>query len=146
MSQDMTESSRNSRWSQIRDLWTLQFVSETYSSMHTHELTHEWLHTAVDVLVLLETWGCGEGLATLRAGVGTGTYMLWANVALQVAGVCEYLQETKKHKPGYTHWQSCAKQEKGILQRHSPVHWRLKPVNLRYLFIRPIFLFIRPFY
>lgn len=36
-------------------------------------------------------------------------------MALQVAGVCEYLQETKKHKLDYKHCQACAKHVNNIL-------------------------------
>lgn len=39
-------------------------------------LTYEWLDRAVDMLVLFEARGCGEGLATVRAGMGPGTDML----------------------------------------------------------------------
>lgn len=56
----------------------------------TH-LTDERLDTAVYVLVLLEARGGGKGLATLRAGVGSGTDVLRADVTLEVAGVCEHL-------------------------------------------------------
>jgi len=45
----------------------------------------------VYVLVLLEARGGGKGLATLRAGVGSGTDVLRADVPLQVTGVCEHL-------------------------------------------------------
>lgn len=39
-------------------------------------LTYEWLHRAVDMLVLFEARGCGEGLATVRAGMGPGADVL----------------------------------------------------------------------
>lgn len=49
------------------------------------------------VLVLLEARGGGKGLATLRAGVGSGTDVLRADVALEVAGVCEHLKNPQKY-------------------------------------------------
>lgn len=39
-------------------------------------LTYEWLHRAVDMLVLFEARGCSEGLAAVGAGMGPGTNML----------------------------------------------------------------------
>ncbi len=49
------------------------------------------------VLVLLEARGGGKGLATVRAGVGSGTDVLRADVALEVAGVCEHLKNPQKY-------------------------------------------------
>ena len=46
----------------------------------------------MNVLVLLEARRRGEGLATLGARVGTRAYVLRADVALQVTGVCEHLR------------------------------------------------------
>lgn len=54
-------------------------------------LTDEGLDTTVNVLVLLEARGGGEGLATFGAGVSASPYVLRADVALQVAGVREHL-------------------------------------------------------
>lgn len=74
-------------------------------------LTYEWLHRAVDMLVLFEARGCGEGLATVRAGMGPGTDVLRAYVTLEVAGVREHLERQKPlvhappqllRKPGHT--------------------------------------------
>lgn len=45
----------------------------------------------MNVLVLLEARGGGEGLATLGAGVSARPYVLRADVALQVARVREHL-------------------------------------------------------
>lgn len=56
------------------------------------KLTDERLDTAVYVLVLLKSRGCGKGLATFRAGMGSGTDMLRTDVALEVARVCEHLR------------------------------------------------------
>lgn len=39
-------------------------------------LTYEWLHRAVDMLVLFEAGGCGKGLAAVRAGMSPGTDVL----------------------------------------------------------------------
>lgn len=39
-------------------------------------LTYEWLHRAMDMLVLFEARRCGEGLAAVRAGMGPGANML----------------------------------------------------------------------
>lgn len=50
----------------------------------------------MNVLVLLETRGGGEGLATLWASVGAGPNVLRADVTLQVTGVCEHLREGKR--------------------------------------------------
>lgn len=54
-------------------------------------LTYEGLDRAVDVLVLLEARGRGEGLPAVRAGVRPRAHMLGADVPLQVAGVREHL-------------------------------------------------------
>ena len=54
-------------------------------------LTCKGLDTAVDVLVLLEARGRGEGLAAVGAGVGPRPHVLRADVPLQVAGVREHL-------------------------------------------------------
>lgn len=40
------------------------------------QLTYEWLHRAVNVLVLFEARGGGEGLAAVGAGVGPGANVL----------------------------------------------------------------------
>lgn len=45
----------------------------------------------MDVLVLLEARGGGEGLPAVWAGVGPGAHVLRADVSLQVAGVREHL-------------------------------------------------------
>lgn len=54
-------------------------------------LTYERFDGAVDVLVLLEARGRGERLPAVGAGVSPGSYVLGADVALQVAGVGEHL-------------------------------------------------------
>jgi hypothetical protein len=55
------------------------------------DLAAERLHRAVDVGVLLEPAGRGKGLATLGAGVAAGAHVGGADVALQIAWVCEDL-------------------------------------------------------
>lgn len=40
------------------------------------QLTYEWLHCAVDMFVLFEARGCGEGFAAVGAGMGPGTNVL----------------------------------------------------------------------
>lgn len=51
------------------------------------DFADEGLDAAVDVRVLLEPAGRGEGLITLRAGMRTGSRVLGAQVPLQVAGI-----------------------------------------------------------
>lgn len=46
----------------------------------------------MDVLVLLEARRGGEGLATLGTRVSASTHVLGADVALEVAGICEHLK------------------------------------------------------
>lgn len=55
------------------------------------DLAAEGLDRAVDVRVLLEAGGGGEGLSALRAGVAAGADVVGADVALQVARVGEHL-------------------------------------------------------
>lgn len=55
------------------------------------DLTPEWLHRAVYVRVLFQTGAGGKGLATLRAGVTAGPYMIGPDVSLKIAGVSENL-------------------------------------------------------
>lgn len=47
-----------------------------------HSLTYKRFDGAVDVLVLLEARGGGEGLPAVRAGVGPGAHVLGADVPL----------------------------------------------------------------
>lgn len=55
-------------------------------------LTYERFDCAVDVFVLLEARRGGERLPAVRAGVGAGSHVLGADVALQVAGVGKHLR------------------------------------------------------
>lgn len=60
--------------------------------LHWLPLTDKRFDTAVDVLVLLEARRGGEGLATLGTRVSASTHVLRADVALEVAGICEHLK------------------------------------------------------
>lgn len=53
----------------------------------------------MDVCVLLEARGGGEGLAALGAGVAAGARVLRADVALQVGRIGKYLQPRQVSRP-----------------------------------------------
>lgn len=55
------------------------------------DFTLEWLDTAVDVLMLLQTARCRKGLSTFSTGVAPGSYMLGSYMALKVAWIGEDL-------------------------------------------------------
>lgn len=57
----------------------------------THYLALERFNAAVDVLVLLESAGRGEGLSTLRTGMAARADMLGTDVTLQVTRVSKNL-------------------------------------------------------
>lgn len=71
-------------------------VSKTVESggarRHWLPLTDKRFDAAVDVLVLLEARRGGEGLATLGTRVSASAHVLGADVALEVAGICEHLE------------------------------------------------------
>lgn len=73
------------------DIGTARGASEPFAGGGSRPLTYERFDGAVDVLVLLEAGGRGEGLAAVWAGVGPGAHVLGADVPLQVAGVREHL-------------------------------------------------------
>lgn len=51
----------------------------------------EWLYTAVDVLMLLQTARCRKGLSAFSTGVAPGSYMLGSYMTLKVAWIGEDL-------------------------------------------------------
>lgn len=61
-------------------------------------LTYERLHGAVDVLVLLQARGRGEGFPTVGAGVCPRAHVLGPDVPLQVTGVREDLGRQDKRR------------------------------------------------
>lgn len=54
----------------------------------------------MDVLVLLEARGGGEGLAAVGAGVGPRPHVLRADVPLEVAGVRKHLRGKNAFRMG----------------------------------------------
>lgn len=68
-------------------------------------LTYEGFDCAVDVLVLLEAGGRGEGLAAVGAGVRPRPDVLGPDVPLQVAGVREHLgHRCRRPAPVHVPW------------------------------------------
>lgn len=68
-------------------------------------LTYEGFDCAVDVLVLLEAGGRGEGLAAVGAGVRPRPDVLGPDVPLQVAGVREHLgHRCRRPAPIHVPW------------------------------------------
>lgn len=74
----------------VKDIYKI--VQTGGAWLHRRPLTDKRFDTAVDVLVLLEARRGGEGLATLGTRVSASTHVLGADVALEVAGICEHLK------------------------------------------------------